>query len=254
MFSLMVLTLRSLFRGKRPHFALGGRLIPYTQYTFRMEVPEPLIRWLVLNSSSNRELARFSNVCRRWRTIAVETLAQEATAAKKLDKDKDQRQDMALLLPSMLRYLAAGNKAADEARETYCLSWFHPSGILFKQLPLDGMDDSENGESHTVAMARDHRGDDSPRPFAPSGQQSYAGSEEERKSSRRQQNRSVTSSLISLTKRLRSLEETDRYVNCLYQWNGFSEAFQVLQPFGYEHDFVEVSCSWPRRLLLFSQG
>lgn len=207
-----------------------------------MEVPEALIRWLVIQSSSNLELARLSNVSRRWRKIAVETLVQQAV------EERQQENDTVLLLPSMLRQIMARNGSSKvEESETYCLSWFHPSGILFKQLPLDPMDDSDTEENTNVAMARDHRSDDSLKPFAPSGKQAYAGSEDEKKSFRRQPSRSVASSLVSLTKRLRNLEETDRYVQCLYQWNGFSEAYQVLQPFGYASDFIEVSgldCPW----------
>jgi hypothetical protein len=198
-----------------------------------MSFPEPAIRWLVSHADSNAELANLSNVCREWREIAVNTVVDQAKGS--LSDDAGKNPPLLLLLPSMGRSLLCKNRSTQNDFESYCLAWFHPDGIEFKQLSLDALNDSE--EEDEVMYARDHRGD-SPPPFAPSGAHSYAGSEEERKPLKR---RSPTPLLTAASAGLRGLEPPGERVNCMYQWNGYREAIEVLRPFGYAHDFVKVS-------------
>ena len=157
-------------------------------------------------------------------------------ARQSLEDDSDKKPSSLLLLPSMVRFLLCQQRSFDNTLESYCVSWLHPDGIEFKPLAIDPMDDSDDDDE--VMYARDHRGD-SPPPFAPSGEQSYAGSEEEEKS-RRQSSRSPTPLLAAVGAGLRRLEPPGKHVNCMYQWNGYREASEILRPFGYAHEFVKV--------------
>jgi hypothetical protein len=138
-----------------------------------MDLPETAIQWLVSHASSNTELARLSNVCRKWRQIAIKTVLEQAQRSLDDDESSDQPSSL-LLLPSMVRFLLCQEKSVDNQVESYCLSWFHPLGIEFKQLSIDPLDDTDDSdEEDEIMWSRNHRGP-SPQPFAPSGRQSYA--------------------------------------------------------------------------------
>lgn len=192
-----------------------------------MELPDVAIKWLVDNAANNSELACISNVSKKWREVVIKTILDQAKTSLE-GGDYISRQSL-LLVASMVRFLLCQQRSSDNKVESYCLTWLHPDGIEFKQLPIDPMDDSD--DSDEIIYARDHRGD-SPQPFAPSGQQSYAGSEEESKASRR---------LIRSRSPAPLLGE---HINCMYQWNGYKEASEVLRPFGYANDFIRVSTNF----------
>lgn len=72
----------------------------------------------------------------------------------------------------------------EETNETYCVAWFHPDGIEFKQLALDGNDNDENNTNHFGGRpgtrgiyAGDHRVTSGEEAFAPSGELFYVGSD-----------------------------------------------------------------------------
>ena len=197
-----------------------------------MELPEPAIRWLAEHASSNTELACLSNVCKKWREIVTDALIKQA-------QEPPVRRDGSskfLLLPSLLRCVMRQELSDEQDVETYCLSWFHPDGILSKQLPLDPMDESDEEHDEIVNLQgeRSH----SPRHFAPSGQESYVGSEDEAKNARKYGSRSPTPLLAGL--RRNEISGSD-YAYCLYQWNSYREAIDILCPFGYAPSFVQVS-------------
>lgn len=211
-----------------------------------MDVPDPAICWLVSNASANGELACLSNICRKWREVVTYAILE--AAKQSLDSSATgnglEKSNSLLLLPSMARYIMLQGSIAptrNSPTETYCLAWFHPMGIQFRRIPVDVMDDSDNEDQAMVEKSRYRN--ESPQPFVPAGGQSYAGSDEEFKGSRRQLTRNITPTVASINARLRRLEENDKYVNCLYQWNGYREPFEVLRPFGYTTSFVNVSRS-----------
>ncbi len=201
-----------------------------------MELPDSAIRLLVLHTSSNADLACISNVCRKWREVTTNTILE--IARKSLDQGKDGDAMSLLLLTSMVRHVMSNEKDTNNDIESYCLAWFTPAGIRFKPLPIDPQDGSDEDGDH-VMMARDHRGEDSPHAFAPGGEQLYAGSEDEKKNSRRQPSRSSTPTVNSLNARLRRAGAAN-VINCLYQWDGLRNAEDVLAPFGYAHVFIKV--------------
>jgi hypothetical protein len=124
----------------------------------------------------------------------------------------------------------------DPNTETYCLTWFHPAGILSKQLPLDPMNDSD--DEGDFPYLTNNRGE-SPQHFAPNGQESYLGSEDEKNASRRQQSsRSPTPLTASGLRRNEKIG--DKYVSCMYQWNSYQEAKDILYPFGFSYNFIKV--------------
>jgi len=199
-----------------------------------MNCPELALQWVVTHSASNTEIAALSNVCRRWRTIVGRTLLDQAKESLLCDADTSSL----LLLSSMIRFIHCDQKVTVNRIESYCLAWFHPRGIQFKELPIHQADESDEDEGVNV---RDHRSRSrSPQPFAPGGQQSYMGSDNEAKFSRRR-SKSPTPLLAAVGKGLRRLETNqDDFVNCMYQWNGYREAIEVLEPFGYAKSFVQV--------------
>lgn len=205
-----------------------------------MELPDAAIRWLVQSAANNWELACLSNVCRKWRTVAVAVVLEQGHDA--LNND-DHGGSNLLLLASMVRFLLCRQRSTDYNIESFCIAWFHPLGMEIKQLSIDGNHDSDVDEEEAAAMrARDHR-EISPEPFAPSGGPSYAGSEEEAKGKRRAigRSRSPTPLLAAVGAGLRDLETQRNYANCMYQWNGYQDANEILKPFGYCSNFVNVS-------------
>jgi hypothetical protein len=102
------------------------------------------------------------------------------------------------------------------------------------QVTLVSVDNVDDSEEEYIA---------SPEPFAPGGGPSYAGSEEEGKGSsrRKARSKSPTPVLRAVGVGLERLETTSKQVSCLYQWNGYQDAADVLRPFGYTPAFVKVS-------------
>jgi hypothetical protein len=183
--------------------------------------PSVAVRWMIRNTPSNVELAILSNVCRRWREIASKTIVEEVLGIGGEEADphhnddgsgnrarKKKANDVArtlsplssLLLPSSASFLARYSKHQqksashsivakfdeDNHRETYCVAWFHPDGIEFKQVPLDPMDETEINDGNEGndpgrpaggVYAGDHRVTSGEEPFAPGGEFSYAGSD-----------------------------------------------------------------------------
>jgi hypothetical protein len=104
----------------------------------------------------------------------------------------------------MISNILTQNSTAND-KNTFCAAWFAPSGIQIQQ--LDG---------------GVHVGEEESDSFAPSGNLSYAGSEE-------------GPSLPAI--HFHGVEGT----LCSHEWRGYREARDVLAPFGYAAAFVEVS-------------
>eukprot|EP00980_Cylindrotheca_fusiformis_P025338 scaffold13478_cov132-Cylindrotheca_fusiformis.AAC.31 len=201
-----------------------------------MELPEPAIRWLVQNAASNEELARLSNVSKKWRSSTAAAILDQARKSL----SGEQKQNSLLLLPSFVSALLRQGKAGSRDNETFCLSWFHPAGIESRQLPLDPANDTDEEEDEM--MNGGQRGD-SPEHFAPSGHESYVGSEEERTSPpRRRSSKSANDGAASAGSRS-WVKTQEGYVHCMHQWNSYKEADEVLGPFGFSSQFVQVSHS-----------
>lgn len=233
-------------------------------------LPAVAVKWLIKNSSSNAELAILSNVCRRWRGIASVTILEEIVVQQSMvSENANQKRSpppfSSLLLPSMVSFLTLPWKESSQddlgthSEETYCVAWFHPDGIEFKQLPEDAADDSDGDHLYmgtkqygpaTGIYAGDHRATSGEEAFAPSGELSYAGSDVEgrngKKGSTRRNHKTrspAPQSAVSVSASAAahpSQQQPRDWVSCVYQWNGYSEAIDVLRPFGYAPSFVRV--------------
>lgn len=201
-----------------------------------MELPDSAVKLLVLFTSSNTDLASLSNVCRKWREITTKTIID--LSRNSLQSDDDDGPSSLLLVTSMVRYLMSNEKDINYDVESFCLAWFTPSGIRFKPLPIDPKDSSDLEDEVQTSM--DQQNEDSHQAFAPAGELPYAGSEDEKKNSRRQPSRSTTPTVNTLSARLQRAGSPNT-VNCLYQWDGLRSAEDVLAPFGYARDFLKVS-------------
>lgn len=196
-------------------------------------IPPIAIRWTIVHSvTSNAELATLSNVNRQWRQV-VQTVLLELAVSEPTD-DRP-----ILLLESMIRRLL---QQETTEKETFCAAWFHPSGIqqltVSTKAPLDD-DESLTSQNNAHTSVSE--------PFAPSGGQTYEGSEEERRSSRsrvrskrRNRSRSPASQSVRWSKP-EDLLETE--VVCSQEWLGLRQAVDVLAPFGYDPAFVETVLS-----------
>ncbi|KAL3943563.1 MAG: hypothetical protein SGBAC_002380 [Bacillariaceae sp.] len=191
-----------------------------------MDLPEPAFRWLLQNAASNAELANISNVCRTWREKISDEIVKQAENSERY------KEQHILLLPSVLRCIIRDELTDKGSAETFCLSWFHPYGIQTKQIPLDPAYDTEDDEDEMVYRARRIG---SPNHFAPSGQASYVGSEEEGKPGDRKPNSRMIASVGSRNNHRPKCE----YVHCMYQWDSYKEAMEVLRPFGFASSFVQ---------------
>ena len=152
--------------------------------------------------------------------------------------------------------------------ETCCLAWFHPDGIEYLQLPADG-DDDDYFQDDDAAEARRYSSTWQPAESRFEGSQdgmesfvpvvdeeiSYAISNENDNEDRRKtpghsrrsrRSRSPTPLTAYTRESNRNRRENDavaqehnkEVVSCMYQWNGYSQPMEVLQPFGYSPTFV----------------
>jgi hypothetical protein len=201
-----------------------------------MELPEPAIRWLVENSASNEELARLSNVSKKWRSLAVDAIINQAKNS--LNGEQESEKEL-LLLPSLVRCLMRQELLSDSRdNETYCLTWFHPDGIQSQLLPVDPTNDTDEEENEMMRAYRER--EDSTEHFAPSGHESYVGSEEEKDS---QRFRTKSPNAVAAS----ALSKSQDYVHCMYQWNSYQEAHEILRPFGFSSRFIQVSGASKRK-------
>ena len=107
-----------------------------------------------------------------------------------------------LLLPGMLATL----DTPEISQGSFCAAWFAPEGIQIVSVPLE-TDSDDDSESF----------------FAPSGAQSYSFDTNKQQNDQQQQRQQKTSPAIQ----------------CTQEWRGYSQPWQVLQPFGYAKDFVD---------------
>mmetsp|Transcript_25790 Transcript_25790/g.63158 ORF Transcript_25790/g.63158 Transcript_25790/m.63158 type:complete len:639 (-) Transcript_25790:34-1950(-) len=197
-----------------------------------MDLPEPAFRWLLENAASNEELASISNVCRSWRENISDEIWKQVENSEKNNGQSETTQQI-LLLPSILRCIIRDDLTDKGTSETFCLSWFHPYGIQTRQIPLDPAYDTEDDDDEVAYRGGRRIG--SPNHFAPSGQTSYVGSEEEGKPGDRKQNSRMIAPVGSRHTRRPKCE----YVHCMYQWDSYKEATEVLRPFGFASSFVK---------------
>jgi hypothetical protein len=207
-----------------------------------MELPEPAIRWLVENSASNEELARLSNVSKKWRSMVVDAIINQAK--KSLNGEQESVEEL-LLLPSLVRCLMRQELSDSRDIETYCLSWFHPDGIQSQLLPIDPTNDTDEEEDEMMRGYRQR--EDSTEVFAPSGHESYVGSEEEKDSQRL---RTKSPNAVAASALSGRNEKSKDYVHCMYQWNSYQEAHQILRPFGFSSQFIQVSGALKKKNIL----
>ena len=206
------------------------------------DVPLPCLKWIILNATTNIELSNLSNVSQRWRFV-VEQCIMDYAIRDDDNNDGDEKKNRngnrkpsvsvsvsalppfsLLLLPSMIRNYfldqqqqqqqkhrrkeetvtrtEEGKGVAKEDDETYCLCWFHPDGIQSMQLELD--------QQHTTATTTTTN------------------------------NNNDNNNLIVMRRHKSHRHHRRCVVDVLYQWNGYSEAIDILKPFGYASRFVQV--------------
>jgi len=216
------------------------------------DFPILCIEWIVYNASSNVELSTFSNVSRCWREVVVCCIVDSVVQEPPTSVFR------CLLLPSMIRYYhycyyqncSRSHLSQHQQRqrqqqqqyhqqrqvkeETYCISWFHPDGIKSKQLPLllntsledDNINDKtknekvldlgernqENEQQKAIIDPQTTTTTKAAPPLSPSYASSYYAGDHRK-------------------------EVTD--VSCVYQWNSYSNAIDVLKPFGYALSLVQ---------------
>jgi len=203
-----------------------------------MTIPLPCLVWIVYNASTNVELATLSNVSHSWREIVVQCIIR---AVGEEEEEEEGRVLSALipppslfcrlLLPSMIRYYFCQNSSRSHSsqekyheqkykqqqqieEETYCVAWFHPDGIKFKQLPI--LEDDNNNDTLDLGERNQNTGG----------------------SMASKQSTSSPSRSVDVAHNRQNNDKTIETISCVYQWNGYSAAIDVLKPFGYTPSFL----------------
>ena len=221
-------------------------------------VPQPAVRWIVYNAFTNVELAALSNVSRRWREI----VAQCVVGAVILEDDERISRAQPppltftrLLLPSLIRNIytsysnfpspqPGGQKKPkkEEYEETYCVAWFHPDGIRFKQILQNpspemceegGQQEYEIAPMHLETTVR-KLGTDEVIGIHTGDQKSIVTKIDSRL------NQTIAASKLHVSSPAED-NMMNQWSSILYQWDGYSEAIDVLQPFGYSRSLLQVS-------------
>lgn len=197
-----------------------------------------LLQWLLENSTvSNVELAHLSNVSRRWRYATKRAILEQAI--------KFECTSRLLLLPSMVRFIARTNDSDEHksdiggascSLETFCAAWFHPECIQEQLISLHSKSAAEEEEE----IAQNYHSQKTSA-FAPSGEQTYEGSDDDKeevrsRSSRKQQRRQQRSKSPPSLETKRSLEDL---VAVCEEWRGYRTAMDVLHHFCYAASFVK---------------
>jgi hypothetical protein len=235
--------------------------------------PLVAIRWIIkYNTISNVELATLSNVCRQWRRMVARCILEEYEEKEEDNNDTDMNTAephvdrplpfQSLLLPSMIRELRSRrtshiNLSAMNVSQTlpciddtYCVAWFHPEGIEFMQLPFEGDSNSDAERSFSTGcyasmQVGDHQMEEDESYFPMSCEDngkigtpwSRSGSGRRSRSPppiRGFQNRNAGSGKQSRNQP----SHEKQLVSCVYQWNGYGQAVDILRPFGYSSLFI----------------
>lgn len=179
------------------------------------------LTWFLHNAcTSNIELATISNVCRCWRKVASQSVADAASVPL------FSRCISRLLITDMARELVARqrhrrhecdttdttsgvdgtrndrNRPPNNTEGNFCLAWFAPSGMQTASVSLE--DDAEDNDSLKTNT------------------------------------RSTTQQRSNGQGRT---SNRGRSVNCCPEWRGYRHATEVLIPFGYSTDFIVVSAT-----------
>jgi len=220
-------------------------------------VPDAAIEWIVTNGVvSNVELARLTNVDRRWRKAVKKAILEKATAAsaeEEIRRGEDRRRRRPiLLLPSMVRRLQELSEHRSitpslwpTTRETFCAAWFAPVGI--QEVKVSSFRSA--GDDEKLDDCSSHKSSAVSEGFAPSGGQTYEGSDDStdnrRSRHKKRTNKNGRSkspaSLNSFRRNNESGETTgdDGGVLCSYEWRGYRHPYDVLKHFGYAESFVK---------------
>lgn len=194
-------------------------------------VPDVAIQWLARFADSNVELAALSNVNRHWRQ----------QVAFVIFSDEQDTPLSSLLLPTMARRMRHSQQQQQQhdVSGTFCLAWFPPMGIQVLSVQM--------GETMSSEEDTDHQnGSDA---FAPSGCPSYEGSDSEKK----QPPFRTLAAAVTRVKRGTKVSEASRLQTCSHEWRGYRVPLDVLRPFGYATDFINVRVLWlERRMQTFA--
>ena len=181
-------------------------------------VPSVAVRWIVYNTFTNVELATLSNVCRAWREIVAQCIVDTAASSEGGGNTSLPGQTQTppatlahlkrLLLPSLIRHF----------------SWTRTNFLSTQdRIEKYRKEDEDDDETYCVAW------------FHPDGIRFK---------------RLTLQNATSLTLPPSTSLPRDDVLNLgscvLYQWDGYSEAIDVLNPFGYSRSLLRVSIPYWR--------
>eukprot|EP00547_Thalassionema_nitzschioides_P005283 CAMPEP_0194218770 /NCGR_PEP_ID=MMETSP0156-20130528/24514_1 /TAXON_ID=33649 /ORGANISM="Thalassionema nitzschioides, Strain L26-B" /LENGTH=577 /DNA_ID=CAMNT_0038948237 /DNA_START=171 /DNA_END=1904 /DNA_ORIENTATION=+ len=109
-----------------------------------VEVPAVAIQWVIQTTPSNIELARLSNVSKRWSKEVQSFTASYPNAMMP-----------SLLLPSLARYVMnmdEEKRHESEHPDTFCATWLHPNGI--QTVPVSTSPIQTNGSHLSYGKGR----------------------------------------------------------------------------------------------------
>ena len=223
----------------------------------KRSVPLVAVRWAVYEAFTNVELATLSKVSRSWREIVAQCIIDAVSPKgdkKKLLEQPPPSTFTRLLLPSIIRHFYASHsdfrstphqeeKQEEEVDETYCVAWFHPDGIKFKQLSLVNTTletcDEDRDQDYDV-----HQIDSEVTTMKTVPDEKIEASRNDHKflftKSNSPLNQTSAASSLPMSSPARD-NIMDWGGSILYQWDGYTEAIDVLGPFGYSNSLLRVS-------------
>ena len=225
------------------------------------DVPLVAIRWVVDNTFTNVELAVLSNVSRGWREIVAQRIVDTVSPEGDKKKPSVPPAFSYLLLPSILRHFyssrvdlqqarASPSKQQHEKEETYCAAWFHPDGIKFEQISIVKLSQEICAEdqqpqqrvvpANSAALAKK-------KSAAGEGKDPLLADHKFLFTKSNVRLDQITAASTRPKSCPASDDITDWGASVLYQWDGYSEAIDILGPFGYTRRFLRVSRAFNSR-------
>mmetsp|Transcript_13716 Transcript_13716/g.19607 ORF Transcript_13716/g.19607 Transcript_13716/m.19607 type:complete len:768 (+) Transcript_13716:189-2492(+) len=245
-------------------------------------IPDAVIDWIIHSScDSSVELATLSNINRKWRARLCECIKNllinfdiwirdevDYSAGPQIKAMQKYHDLSGLLLPDMaFEIIRRGKRICNKekydddrhlrekgdeyASRNYCLAWFAPKGIQIQAVKINEKIDHEITSRSEIGSANERN---SFKKFTPSGAASDGISDQE--TDHRKDN-----GIGEGYSRISTFEKDDKYCEeiadarkeliiqtCCKEWKGYTNALDILIPFGYSTAFVKTILTYAYRI------
>ena len=205
------------------------------------DLPYVAIKWVILNCTSDTELATLSNVSKRWRRIVTKEIISFVTSITDCGADQSSVTDNAIDNEKIAASSPSSfNKTLKNLATLPLFSLILPS-MLIERLKLDSMNVADTKQSH-LRVHQDFRKDSIQDRFClawfhPAGIQLADLS-----ASKKFSNKNWHERIIPCIPPEQILSNTSSANDsCVLEWRGYRNAEEILRPFLYCKLFIQVS-------------